>query len=223
MINILVVEDDARFNQIICTYLNNDGYAARGCLNPIEAYDLMYRNLYNLIITDIMMPCEDGFEFAKTIREQNRTIPILFISALDDFSSKQKGFRIGIDDYMVKPVDMDEMVLRVGALLRRANIANENRLEIGSLTLVKDEMGAYLDGVEVPISAKEFNVLYKLLAYPKKIFTRSELIDEYWGLENDTGLRTVDVYITKLRNKFSECKDFEIVTVYGFGYKAVLK
>jgi len=113
--------------------------------------------------------------------------------------------------------------LRVGALLRRANIANENRLEIGSLALVKDEMGAYLDGVEVPISAKEFNVLYKLLAYPKKIFTRSELIDEYWGLENDTGLRTVDVYITRLRNKFSECKDFEIVTVHGFGYKAVLK
>ena len=169
------------------------------------------------------MPCEDGFEFAKTIRGKNRTIPILFISALDDFSSKQRGFRVGIDDYMVKPIDMDEMVLRVGALLRRANIANENRLEIGSLTLVKDEMGAYLDGVEVPISAKEFNVLCKLLSYPKKICTRSELIDEYWGIENDTGLRTVDVYITKLRNKFSECKDFEIVTVHGFGYKAVLR
>jgi DNA-binding response OmpR family regulator len=147
----------------------------------------------------------------------------LFISSLDDFTSKQKGFRLGIDDYMVKPIDMDEMVLRVGALLRRANIANENRLKIGSLELVKDERGAYLDGEEVPISVKEFNILYKLLAYPKKIFTRSELIDEYWGLENDTGLRTVDVYITRLRNKFSKCKDFEIVTVHGFGYKAVVK
>lgn len=223
MNNILVVEDDRQFNQIICTYLNNNGYAAKGCLNPSEAYDLMYSNMYSLIISDIMMPREDGFEFAKTIREQNKTIPILFISSLDDFSSKQKGFRLGIDDYMVKPIDMDEMVLRVGALLRRAKIANENRQEIGSLVLVKDEMAAYLDGVEVPISAKEFNVLYKLLSYPKKIFTRSELIDEYWGLENDTGLRTVDVYITKLRNKFATCKDFEIVTVHGFGYKAVLK
>jgi two-component system OmpR family response regulator len=223
MVNILVVEDDKQFNQIVCTYLNNNGYAAKGCLNPSEAYDLMYSNLYSLIISDIMMPREDGFKFAKTIREQNKTIPILFISSLDDFTSKQKGFRLGIDDYMVKPIDMDEMVLRVGALLRRANIANENRLKIGSLELVKDERGAYLDGEEVPISVKEFNILYKLLAYPKKIFTRSELIDEYWGLENDTGLRTVDVYITRLRNKFSKCKDFEIVTVHGFGYKAVVK
>lgn len=223
MINILVVEDDIRLNQIICTYLNNNGYSATGCLNPIEAYNLMYNNLYDLIISDIMMPQESGFEFASTIREQNKDIPILFISALDDFSSKQKGFRIGIDDYMVKPIDMEEMVLRVGALLRRANIANENRLKIGSLELVKDEKSAYIDGEEVPITAKEFNVLYKLLAYPKKIFTRSELIDEYWGLENDTGLRTVDVYITKLRNKFADCKDFEIVTVHGFGYKAVVK
>ncbi len=223
MINILVVEDDTRFNQIICTYLNNNGYAAKGCLNPIEAYELMYSNMYNLIISDIMMPKIDGFEFAKTIRGINKTIPILFISALDDFFSKQKSFRVGIDDYMVKPIDMDEMILRVGALLRRANIANENYLEIGSLVLVKDEMAAYLEGAEVPISAKEFNILYKLLTYPKKIFTRSELIDEYWGLENDTGLRTVDVYITKLRNKFSGCQDFEIVTVHGFGYKAVLK
>jgi len=223
MVNILVVEDDKQFNQIVCTYLNNNGYAAKGCLNPSEAYDLMYSNLYSLIISDIMMPREDGFKFAKPIREQNKTIPILFISSLDDFTSKQKGFRLGIDDYMVKPIDMDEMVLRVGALLRRANIANENRLKIGSLELVKDERGAYLDGEEVPISVKEFNILYKLLAYPKKIFTRSELIDEYWGLENDTGLRTVDVYITRLRNKFSKCKDFEIVTVHGFGYKAVVK
>lgn len=223
MASILVVEDDARFNQIVCTYLNNNGYDAKGCLNPSEAYDLMYSNLYSLIISDIMMPREDGFTFAKKIREQNKTIPILFISSLDDFSSKQKGFRLGIDDYMVKPVDMDEMVLRVGALLRRANIANESQLKIGGLTLIKDEMCAYLNEEEIPMTAKEFKILYKLLSYPKKIFTRSELVDEYWGLENDTGLRTVDVYITKLRNKFADCKDFEIITVHGFGYKTVLK
>jgi DNA-binding response OmpR family regulator len=183
----------------------------------------MFASTYHLIISDIMMPEEDGFQFAKTIREQNSAIPILFITSLGDFTSKQKGFRIGIDDYMVKPVDMDEMVLRVGALLRRVNISSENKLTVGSLVLVKDEMTAYHDGNEIPLLPREFHVLCKLLSYPKKIFTRSELLDEYWGLESVTGLRTVDVYITKLRNKFLNCADFEIVTVHGFGYKAVLK
>lgn len=223
MINILVVEDDVKLNQIMCAYLANHNYRVQGCKNPQEAYNLLFSNHFDLIISDIMMPGENGFEFAKTIREQNKTIPMLFVSALDDFSSKQKGFRLGIDDYMVKPADLDEMLLRVKALLRRANIASENRLQIGDLLLVRDEMSAYLKGEEVPLSAKEFSVLYKLLTSPKRIFTRSELVDEYWGLESETGLRTVDVYITKLRSRFIDCKDFEIVTVHGFGYKAVLK
>ncbi len=223
MINILVVEDDLKLNQIICTYLSKHNYHAQGCSSPAEAYDLLFSTTYHLIISDIMMPGEDGFDFAKTIRAQNSLIPILFISALDDFASKQKGFRIGVDDYMVKPVDMDELILRVGALLRRMNLSNDNKLTIGSLVLVKDEMTAYVDGEEIPLLPREFNVLFKLLSYPKKIFTRSELIDEYWGLESETGLRTVDVYITKLRNKFSNCNDFEIITVHGFGYKAVIK
>lgn len=223
MIHILVVEDDGKLNQIICTYLSRGGYAAQGCLSPAEAYDLLYSQSFDLIISDIMMPKISGFEFAKAVRATDPNIPILFITALDDFSSKQKGFAAGIDDYMVKPVDMDEMLLRVGALLRRANIRSENRLEIGELLLVRDEMTAYVRGEEVPITAREFGVLYKLLSHPKKIFTRSELMDEYWGMTNDTGLRTVDVYITKLRRLFADCDSFEIVTVHGFGYKAVLK
>lgn len=223
MINILVVEDDQKLNQIICAYLTKKSYIAKGCYNPVEAYDLLFSESYDLIISDVMMPKINGFDFVKKIRETNPTMPILFITALDDFDSKQKGFLAGVDDYMVKPIDMNEMVLRVGALLRRAQIKNENRLEIGDLVLVRDEMAAYVDGEEVPILPREFNILYKLLSHPKKIFTRSELIDEYWGMTNDTGLRTVDVYITKLRKEFADCKSFEIVTVHGFGYKAVLK
>lgn len=223
MARILVVEDDEKLNQIICMYLNRNGYQARGCRNPAEAYDMLYAELYDLIISDIMMPQTDGFDFAKEIRGKDPSIPILFITALDDLSSKKKGFHAGADDYMVKPVDMDELVLRVEALLRRAKIKNENRLEIGELVLVRDEMSAAVNGEDVPILPREFNILYKLLSHPKKVFTRSELIDEYWGMTNDTGLRTVDVYITKLRKAFAHCKSFEIVTVHGFGYKAVLK
>lgn len=223
MIHILVVEDDEKLNQIICSYLDKSNYQASGCRNPVEAYNLIFSETYDLIISDIMMPQINGFDFAKEIRKKNAAIPILFITALDDIASKQKGFYAGIDDYMVKPIDMDELVLRVGALLRRAHIKNENRMEIGELVLVRDEMAAYVNGEEVPILPREFNILYKLLSHPKKIFTRSELIDEYWGMTNDTGLRTVDVYVTKLRKAFAHCSSFEIVTVHGFGYKAVLK
>lgn len=223
MINILVVEDDTKFNQIVCSYLNKSSYHAVGCINPTEAYDLLYTSNFDLIISDIMMPEIDGYEFAQTIRDQNKTIPILFITSRDDISSKQKGFRIGIDDYMVKPIDMDEMILRVGALLRRANIANDRKLTIGNLVLNEDELSATLNGEEIPLSVREFNILFKLLSYPKKTFKRSQLIDEFWGNESESGLRTVDVYITRLRDKFSICEDFEIVTLRGFGYKAVIK
>lgn len=223
MINILVVEDDLKLNQIVCKYLNNSNYRAEGCKNPVETYDLLYTSRFDMIISDIMMPDIDGFEFAETIRDQNRTIPILFITSRDDISSKQRGFRIGVDDYMVKPIDMDELVLRVGALLRRANIANERKLTVGNLILNEDEMSATLNDEDIPLSVREFNILYKMLSYPKKTFTRSQLIDEFWGIESESGLRTVDVYITKLRKKFSDCKDFEIVTLRGFGYKAVIK
>lgn len=222
MINILVVEDDIKLNQIVCTYLNDNGYAAKGCLNPREAYDLMYDSLYDLIISDIMMPKIDGFEFAETVRSMNKTIPILFMTARDDFSAKQKGFRVGVDDYMVKPINMDELILRVGALLRRANIANERKLVVGSLIMNADEMSAYVNGEEIAVTVREFNILYKMLSYPKNTFSRAQLMDEFWGIKSDTSLRAVDVYITKLRDKFSCCKDFKIVTVHGLGYKAII-
>ena len=222
MINILVVEDDAKLNQIVCAQLTNNGYAAKGCLNPGEAYDTMYNSLYDLIISDIMMPGIDGFEFAETVRSLNKAIPILFMTARDDIASKQKGFRAGIDDYMVKPIDLDELVLRVSALLRRANILDNKKMVVGNLTLDADAMSATIDDDEVPITVREFNILFKLLSYPKKTFSRAQLMDEFWGMESDTSLRAVDVYITKLRDKFSECDGFQILTVHGLGYKAVL-
>ena len=224
MFRILVVEDDRDLNRAVCSFLNKNGYEAVGCLNANEAYDAMYGgNLFDLIISDIMMPGIDGFEFAETVREQNEHIPILFMTARDDFAAKQRGFKLGIDDYMVKPVDLDEMLLHIGALMRRANIANARKLTVGSLTLDADERSAILNGEEIPLTVREFNLIYKLLSYPKKTFTRSALMDEFWDMSSNTSSRTVDVYMTKLRDKFSECHDFEIVTVHGLGYKAVIK
>ena len=224
MFKLLVVEDDRELNQTVCSYLNQNGYEAAGCLSATEAYDVMYGGtLVDLIISDIMMPEIDGFEFAGTVRELNTDIPILFLTARDDFASKQRGFRAGVDDYMVKPADLDELLLRVEALLRRAKIAHSRRLEVGSLVLDADERTAYVNGVEVPLTVREFNLIYKLLSYPRKTFTRSQLMDEFWDGDSSSGPRTVDVYMTKLRSKFADCGDFEIVTVHGLGYKAVLK
>lgn len=224
MFKLLVVEDDRELNKTVCSYLNQNGYEAVGCLSATEAYDVMYGGtLVDLIISDIMMPEIDGFEFAGTVRELNTDIPILFLTARDDFESKQRGFRAGVDDYMVKPADLDELLLRVEALLRRAKIAHSRRLEVGSLVLDADEHTAYVNGVEVPLTVREFNLIYKLLSYPRKTFTRSQLMDEFWDGDSSSGPRTVDVYMTKLRSKFADCGDFEIVTVHGLGYKAVLK
>lgn len=224
MFKLLVVEDDRELNKTVCSYLNQNGYEAVGCLSATEAYDVMYGGtLVDLIISDIMMPEIDGFEFAKTVRELDSDIPILFLTARDDFASKQRGFRAGVDDYMVKPADLDELLLRVEALLRRAKIAHSRRLEVGSLVLDADERTAYVNGVEIPLTVREFNLIYKLLSYPRKTFTRSQLMDEFWDGDSSSGPRTVDVYMTKLRSKFADCGDFEIVTVHGLGYKAVLK
>ena len=223
MIKILVVDDDARLTQSVCTFLNDSGYDAKGCLSAQAAYDAMYSHIYDLIISDIMMPGVDGFEFAETVRSLNRSVPILFVSARDDIPAKQRGFDLGIDDYMAKPIEFSELLMRVRALLRRANIEASRRLTVGSLTLDADALTAAVDGAEVPVTTREFNILYKLLSYPNHAFSRSQLMDEFWGVESDTGLRAVDVYITKLRDKFSICPDFEIKTIRGLGYKAVVK
>lgn len=224
MFQVLVVEDDQELNRTVCAYLNQNGYQALGCLNANEAYDAMYGGtLFDLIISDIMMPGVDGFAFARTVRELNQEISILFMTARDDFASKQRGFQAGIDDYMVKPIDLDELLLRMEALLRRARIASSKKLTVGGLTLDAEEHTAYLNGEEIPLTVREFNLIYKLLSYPKKTFTRSQLMDEFWDSASTSGPRTVDVYMVKLREKFADCADFEIVTVHGLGYKAVLK
>ena len=223
MINILVIEDDEKLNKIVCSNLDSHGYRSVGCLSANEAFDRMIDIKVDLIISDIMMPGIDGFKLASLVREQNKNIPILFMSARDDITAKQKGFRIGIDDYIVKPFDMEELALRIGAVLRRANIQNEKKLTVGSLSMDANEMTAYLNDKEIPLTVKEFQVLFKLLSNPKIAFTRNQLMDDIWGLETGTTPRSVDVYITLLREKFAECKDFEIVTVYRLGYKAIIK
>jgi len=223
MFKILVLEDNAELNRSVCSFLSQSGYNAVGCLNANDAYDAMYENVFDLIISDIMMPGIDGFEFAKTVRSLDENIPLLFMTARDDLASKQRGFRVGIDDYMVKPIDLDELVLRIGALLRRSRIASSKRLEVGSFIMDADEHTAYLDGDEISLTRREFDILYKLLSYPKKTFTRTQLMDEFWDVDTSSGTRTVDVYMTKLRSKLSGCTSFEIVTVHGLGYKAVLK
>ena len=223
MFKILVVEDDRELNKVVCSYLTQNGYDALACLGANEAYDAMYGNPFDLIVSDIMMPGINGFEFAKTVREINQEIPILFMTARDDLTAKQQGFQVGIDDYMVKPIELDELVMRIGALMRRAKIVNSRKLTVGSVNLNAEENTAYIGDEEVPMTPREFNLLYKLLSYPKKTFTRSQLMDEFWDIESSSGSRAVDVYITKLRDKFSGCGDFEIVTVHGLGYKAVLK
>jgi len=223
MFRILVVEDDRELNRTVCSFLNQSGYETTGCLSADDAYDAMYETVFDLIISDIMMPNTDGFEFAKTVRSTNSEIPIIFMTARDDFEAKQRGYRAGIDDYMIKPIDLDELYLRIGALLRRAKIAASRKLEIGDFTMDADERTAYLGDKEIPMTAREFSILYKLLSYPKKTFTRTQLMEEFWDADTETAPRAVDVYMTKLRSKLSECYAFEIVTVHGLGYKAVLK
>ena len=223
MFQILVVEDERELNKTVCSFLNHSGYEATGCLNATDAYDALGENVFDLIVSDIMMPGIDGFEFARNVRELNENIPILFITARDDIASKQRGFRIGVDDYMVKPIDLDELFLRIGALLRRAKIASNRKLEVGDFVMDAEEHMAYLNGEEILMTNREFSILYKLLSYPKKTFTRTQLMDEFWDADTETAPRAVDVYMTKLRSKLANCHSFEIVTVHGLGYKAVLK
>ncbi len=223
MIHILVVEDDRDLSHAVCRHLSTKNYQVSAVYSGAEAIDAMYAMHYDLIISDIMMPGMDGFEFAENVRLQDKNIPILFMTARDDFTAKERGYHLGIDDYMVKPINLDELTLHIEALLRRANIAAEKKLTVGNLTLDEDEMSAYVDGENVPLTLREFQIIFKLLSYPKRTFTRSQLLDEFSGLENESGLRTVDVHITNLRSKLAKCKGFKIVTVRGLGYKAVIE
>ncbi len=223
MFKILVLEDDRDLNRTVCAFLDSHGYEALGCADADAAYDLLYTHTVDLIVSDIMLPGADGFTFAQSVRELDRQIPILFMTARDDLASKQRGFRLGVDDYMVKPIDPEELLLRIGALLRRAGIAAARRLEIGRFCMDADEHSAWLGQEELRLTNREFSILYKLLSYPRKTFTRTQLLNEFWDPDSDTSPRAVDVYMTKLRAKLADCDDFELVTVHGLGYKAVLK
>ena len=221
MVHVLVVEDDVRFNQIVCASLNAAGYAVQGCTNASEAFDALHDSGADIIISDIMMPGIDGFEFVEDVRRINKRIPILLMTARDDLSAKRQGFRAGIDDYMVKPIDLDALLLRIEALLRRARIEDEKRLTVGKTVLDAEEVSVYVDGTPVMLTLREFQITYKLLSYPRRTFSRAQLMDEFWSGETSASLRAVDVYITRIREKFSGCEDFKIVTVHGLGYKAV--
>ena len=223
MFSILVVDDDKDINSSLCSYLMRNGYEAHGVLSADEAFNYMYKESVDLIISDIMMPEIDGYDFAENIRRNNENIPILFVTARDDFSSKKRGYDIGIDDYMVKPVNLEEMLLRIEALLRRAKVAVSKVLDIGKVHIDTEARTVYIDGEEIAMSAREFNLVHKLLSNPNKTFSRTQLMDEFWAAEAESSTRTVDVYITRIRSKLSKCDEFEIKTVHGLGYKAIVK
>jgi len=221
MVNILVVEDDEKLRNLFCAVLTRSNYRAIPAGNGEEALDILDRENISLIISDIMMPKMDGYELTRELREAKYTLPVLLITVKESFADKERGFLSGADDYMVKPVDVNEMVLRVGALLRRAKIAAERRIVCGNTTLDYDSFTVRCGGDEELLPAKEFNLLFKLLSYPDKIFTRRQLMDDIWGMDTDTDERTVDVHINRIRERYRECDDFTIVTVRGLGYKAV--
>ena len=223
MAKLLIVEDDRDLNNSVCAYFDANGYEVTGCFNGSEGLAELEKQEFDLIISDIMMPVMDGFSFVEKARDKNIQIPIIFMTARDDKFSKQLGYKIGIDDYLVKPFDIDELVLKVGAILRRTINTENKQLIVGNLTLDREEHTAYILGEELSLTVREFDLLFKLLSYPKKTFTRSQLMDEFWDYDSSATSRTVDVYMAKLRDKTSSCDGFEIVTVHGLGYKVVLK
>ncbi len=221
MMRILIAEDDLELRQLFYRVLTKNGYTAICVSNGQEALDVIDREYIDLIISDIMMPVMDGYELVSSLREAGISIPVLMITAKDAFDDMRHGFHSGTDDYMVKPVNVNEMVLRVEALLRRARMVSERRQVIGETVLEYDSMSVVSDGVSLTLPQKEFMVLYKLTSYPGRIFTRQQLMDDIWGVDTETDPHTVDVHIGRLRERFRNNPDFEIVTMRGVGYKAV--
>ncbi len=221
MFHILVVDDNKNTRRLLKAVLENDGYKVSLAENGEEALDVMDSEVIDLVVLDIMMPKMDGYEFTKTLRDVNNNLPILMVSAKQLPEDKRKGFLVGTDDYMTKPIDEAEMLLRIKALLRRAKIATEHRITIGDVVIDYDSLSVTKDGQTQELPQKEFLLLYKLLSYPGKIFTRIQLMDEIWGSESDTGWETVTVHIGRLRKRFEGWSEFEIQSVRGLGYKAV--
>ncbi|WP_234118151.1 response regulator transcription factor [Clostridium hydrogenum] len=223
MFNILVVEDDVKLRKLFSTVLVKNGYNAYQAGDGVEAWNVIEANHIDLIISDIMMPNMDGYEFTKSVRDVNSEIPILMITAKEDFFAKERGFLLGTDDYMVKPIDVNEMILRVGALLRRVKTVHDRKQTIGETTLEYDCLRVSRKGEEVVLSQKEFYLLYILVSFPNKIFTRQQLMDEIWGVNSESDSQTIDVHINRLRRHIKDNPDFEIVTVRGLGYKVIRK
>ena len=221
MFNILVVEDDMKLRNLFCTVLLNNGYCAIPAESGLAALKILDTEYVDLIISDIMMPGMDGYELIETLRDSGYTLPILIITAKERFEDKQRGFLAGTDDYMVKPIDVNEMVLRIGALLKRARISTERKIICGKTVLNYDALTVTFNGEELLLPQKEFYLLYKLMSYPNKIFTSQQLMDEIWGVDSQSDERTVDVHINRLRERFKDCDDFQILTVRGLGYKVV--
>lgn len=221
MFHILVVEDDKNLRRLMAAYLEQGGYEVYHAEDGEAALSILDSTHIDLMISDIMMPNMDGYELVEELRSAGFTLPVLMVTAKETFEDKKKGFLVGTDDYMVKPIDMDEMLLRVAALLRRANIANEHRLQIGDDVLLDyDSLTVRAHGKLFELPKKEFYLLFKLLSYPKKIFTRQQLMDEIWGMDAEADERTVDVHIKRLREKFEDLPEFKIITIRGLGYKA---
>ncbi len=223
MFNVLVVEDNADMLELFCTVLNDNGYRAIAATDGSDALKIMEKEYIDLIVADIMMPNMDGYELTRSLRDARYDLPILIVTAKDQFADMQKAFRAGIDDYMVKPINVNELLLRIEALLRRAKISSEKKIVIGNTVLNYDALTVTKNGRESTLPQKEFYLLYKLLSYPNKIFTRQQLMDEIWGMFSETDERTVNTHINRLRDRFADCNDFEIITVRGLGYKAVKK
>ena len=223
MVKILVVEDDRDLNRFVTISLRNAGYEVTACFDGLEGLEEMEKKEFHLILTDIMMPRMNGFELAESIRETDKTLPIIFMTAKDDKQSEMLGYNIGADEYVTKPFDMDILMMKIKAILRRVKIETEKEIKIGNFTINSEERTAIVDGEEIPLTVREFDILFKFLSYPKKTFTRSALMTEFWDYDSSASSRTVDVYMAKLREKTSACDGFEIVTVHGLGYKAVLK
>ena len=221
MFKILIAEDDAELRQLFIHVLNKNGYDVTGVDNGKKALDTLANDYYDMVISDIMMPVMDGYELVRQLRELNKTIPVMMITAKEAFDDMRMGFLSGSDDYMVKPVNVNEMVLRVGALIRRAQMITERKLTIGSTVMECDSMTVIHDGVSSILPQKEFMLLYKMASFPGKIFTRQQLMDEIWGYDSGTDSHTVDVHIGRLRERFRDEKDFRIVTMRGVGYKVV--
>ena len=223
MLKILIVEDDESLLQLYGIVLRKEGYTTYSAHNGREAWEVIEHEHIDLVITDVLMPVMDGYALVELLRQDNPLLPILMITAKDDFISKSKGFCAGTDDYMTKPVDVNEMILRVKALFRRSNIVTDRKLAIGNTVLDYDAMTISRGSSPIMLPQKEFFLLYKLLSYPDKIFTRLQLMDEIWGRDSSSDAQTIDVHINRLRRRFQDNPDFDIVTVRGLGYKAVVR